>query len=308
MANSAARRPESRCAAISSSSRIGTLPDISPREPRMRQHDADQQRLLLAGRAEFGRHRLGAVADERGRSGAGPSSVRPAARSRSRPAASAWRKLSSISTAGAWPTIASSEPDRARSACGKGLAGSLSIMAASSRTISARAAAMAVPDSSHLRLDRLEPGPVARSFGEQPVAAAHRLLVVLRAPAVAGIDRQHQPVEEAAAVAGRAGEQRVHRRRQPEHAQPFEQVVGRASACALMRTRRPASPPGSRPAVPVPMSHGPVAAVEPRRGRPSRRCRPRARPRHRARGAGRAPASAARSLRAGWSCRRRCRR
>ena len=52
----------------------------------------------------------------------------------------------------------------------------------------------------HLRFDRLEPGAVARLFGKQPVAAAHRLLVVERPPAVTRIDRQHQPVEEAAAV------------------------------------------------------------------------------------------------------------
>ena len=50
-AKSAARRVASRCAATSSSSSNGRRSrDLGP-QPRMGQHDGDQQRLLLAGRA-----------------------------------------------------------------------------------------------------------------------------------------------------------------------------------------------------------------------------------------------------------------
>ncbi len=41
------------------------------------------------------------------------------------------------------------------------------------------------------------------------------------------LEREHQPVEEAAALAGRAGEQPVHRRGHPQHGQPFAERVDR---------------------------------------------------------------------------------
>ena len=82
--------------------------------------------------------------------------------------------------------------------------------------VSARAAAIATPVSAICASIASNQAAVARILGEQAVAAAHRLFVVERALAVAGIDRQHQPVEEAAAVAGRPGEQRIHRRRHPD--------------------------------------------------------------------------------------------
>ena len=70
--------------------------------------------------------------------------------------------------------------------------GSLSIMAASSRTISARAAAIATPVSAICASIAVEPGAVARALRKQAVAAAHRLLIVQRALAVAR-DRSPAP-------------------------------------------------------------------------------------------------------------------
>ena len=132
---------------------------------------------------------------------------------------------------GSCPISASSVPERLRSACGKGpLSGSFSIIAISSRTISARAAAIATPVSAIWASIASNQARSRELLGKQPVAAAHRLFVVQRPLAVTRIDRQHQPVEEAPAVAGRPGEQRIHGRRQPHDAQPFEQVVGRFRA------------------------------------------------------------------------------
>ena len=238
----------------------------------------------------------------------GPSSVRPAARSRSRPSASARRNRSSTSTAGSRPICASSAPESAMSACGKGpSSGSRSIIAASSRTSSARAAAIATPVSAICVSIASNQASVARVFGEQPVAAAHRLLVVERPLAMAGVDRQHQPVEEAPPVAGRPGEQRVHRRRQPDDAQPFEHVVGRLRRRAV-DAHAPAGLAGPRAGRAGADLDRRRTGRRGRHGRRSRRRCLRARRRHRARGAGRARASAGKSLPADWSCRRRCRR
>ena len=194
----------------------------------MRQHDADQQRLLLAGRAELGRHVLRAVAHQQ--VGAVRAVERaPAARSR---VAAVRQAPAELLLDRRRPAVGRSLPPAipasAMSACGNGpSSGSRSIMAAEQPDQFGARRGDRHAGLGHLRLDRLEPGTVARVLGKQPVAAAHRLLVVERPLAVAGIDRQHQPVEEAPAVAGRPGEQRVHGRRQPDHAQPFEQVPRR---------------------------------------------------------------------------------
>ncbi len=55
-----------------------------------------------------------------------------------------------------------------------------------------------------------------RSLGEQLVAGAHRRVVAREWCAWLGLERQHQPVEEAPPLARAAGEQPVHRRRQPQ--------------------------------------------------------------------------------------------
>ena len=52
------------------------------------------------------------------------------------------------------------------------------------------------------------------------------------------VDREHQPVEEAAALGRRAVEQRVHRRREPDHAQVVRKGSRRGDASRSMRHLR----------------------------------------------------------------------
>ena len=68
-------------------------------------------------------------------------------------------------------------------------------------------------------LDGVEPMPVGAGVFQQPVARAQRALQRIDAAAVLGIDRQHEPVEEAAALGGRAIEQPIHGRDEPDDAQ-----------------------------------------------------------------------------------------
>ena len=202
-------------------------------QPRMRQHDPDEQGLLLAGGRQRGRHVLGPVADHE--IGAMRSLERPAG--------------------GAVAVALGGEPvakpfldlDR-REACQH------FFHQARQRQVGARkylAVGRAFDHGTeqphhlgpggrdrraglgHLRLDGGEPGPVARVFGKQPVTSAHRLFIGERAAPVRRVDRQHQPVEEAAPVRRRAGEKPVHGRRQPHHPQPFLHGVGRARRRAV---------------------------------------------------------------------------
>src|SRR5690606_28217664 len=77
------------------------------------------------------------------------------------------------------------------------------------------------------------------------------LLVTERAAAVSGIDGKHQPVEEASAVAAWSGEQGVHRRCQPQHPEPVEEIVRRgrdgidADPAAGLRIALPSGCPGA---------------------------------------------------------------
>jgi hypothetical protein len=97
---------------------------------------------------------------------------------------------------------------------------------------------MAMPSVAICSLDAGEPGGVKAAFVEQLVAAAHGALEIAGAAAVGWIERQDQPIEKAAALGRAAGEQAVHRRRQPEQAQ----MIGSSSAVfagvPLMRRRR----------------------------------------------------------------------
>ena len=80
--------------------------------------------------------------------------------------------------------------------------------------------------SRHLRLDRRKPGGVEPSFREEAIAAAHGALEVAGAAAMTVVERQDEPVEETAAIGGGAGEEPVHRRRQPQHAQMIGELFG----------------------------------------------------------------------------------
>ena len=107
----------------------------------------------------------------------------------------------------------------------------------------------------HLRLDRLEPPVVAGAFSKQAVAAPHRLFI---SPVPAGRDAGRSP-----APAGReSGAGRppapVKSASMAGVSQTTRRISSKSSAdralAPLMRTRRPASPPpGSAPAVPVPI-------------------------------------------------------
>ena len=88
--------------------------------------------------------------------------------------------------------------------------------ASSRRTQSSRAAATATPSSSRLALDRVEPCGVAPALFQEPVASAQRPFELPDPRAVIGVDRQHEAIEKAAPLARRSGEQRIHRRRQPD--------------------------------------------------------------------------------------------
>ncbi len=68
-------------------------------------------------------------------------------------------------------------------------------------------------------LHRVEPVAVVVAFLEQAVARAQRAFQRRDPARMATVDRQHQAVEEAPPLGGRAREQAVHRRRQPYHPQ-----------------------------------------------------------------------------------------
>ena len=230
------------------------------------QDEADQQRLLLAGRAQPApASALGPWPTSRSER-CGPSSVRPAARSRSRPGAQRCdvvvldldgrprrrvrferaleRQLGPRETA---------SPDRARRA-------GASIAASSSATASARAAAMATPVSAMMQLEALEARGVAHAVGQQAVALLHGALELAeracdsrdRSTAISRSRKRRR------SDAG-PGEQAVHGRRQPDHLDVVGERAGARlrlavdahDAAARGRLRRPAGES------PVPMSTAP---------------------------------------------------
>ncbi len=80
------------------------------------------------------------------------------------------------------------------------------------------------PGFGQLRLDRVEPLRVGLAlFAQQAVAFAQRRFQLGGVAGVAGLERQHQPIQKAAARAGAFAEQPVHRRGQPADRQPFTQ-------------------------------------------------------------------------------------
>ena len=84
----------------------------------------------------------------------------------------------------------------------------------------------------HADFERGEPLRVgAVGLRKQFVTSAHRGFVARCVGGMAGLERQHQSVEKAATSARAVGEQPVHRRSQPQHAEPFgEAVYGRGGA------------------------------------------------------------------------------
>ncbi len=77
----------------------------------------------------------------------------------------------------------------------------------------------------HLLFQRCQPGGIWPRLGQETIAAAHRLCEIRGPTAMLGIERQHEPVEKPAPVGGGAGEQAIHRGRQPDHAQMIQKLV-----------------------------------------------------------------------------------
>ncbi len=88
---------------------------------------------------------------------------------------------------------------------------------------------MAAPADAMPSSRRVEPGGIGASLSlsllEQRVALAHGLLVGGAGGGVAGEVGEHLAVEEAATIAGGAGEDAVHRRGQPDDAHQLAKVV-----------------------------------------------------------------------------------
>ena len=213
----------------------------------MGEDEADQQRLLLAGRgqsgglalAEMGDGEIGAVRPRQRAAGGG---VARAARPRGRPPAP--------------PSSASAA--RANGPSGAAASRSPSAADRGGARFGDRGAMLGHPG-----FERRQPGLVpGRRLGQQLVARPHRRFVAGGVAGMIGPQREHQPVEEAAAARGGVGEQPVHGGSEPEHGQPFGQRIGRgrgavdADLAALgrvgercrcrCRPRRPAPRPRSR--------------------------------------------------------------
>ena len=84
-----------------------------------------------------------------------------------------------------------------------------------------------------LVLDGIEPMRIGPRLLQQPVARAQRPFQRVDAAGMLGVDREHQAIEEAPALGRRAGEQRVHRRHQPDDAQMIGEGRGRADRLAV---------------------------------------------------------------------------
>ena len=240
-------------------------------QPRLAQKDGDQQRLLLAGRAIGGRHhgrqpaeaheKIAAMRADRARAGLG-------IQGRGRPPDAA-RSRSSAASAGISPSQPSTSPRRARPGRGK--------LPSVCGQHGAEPGDQVEPRRGDgdallgdLLLQRVEPdGLIARLArghlaAQQARRSRMRLLIGVEAAGMAGIEAEHQPVEEAPARRFGLEEQPIHLRRQPEHGQPLGQAVEAAVEVPSMRSRRrsrlPSSAAGSRP---VPMSHSPGRSAEP---------------------------------------------
>ena len=85
----------------------------------------------------------------------------------------------------------------------------------------------------HLALQGIEPETVVGVLLEHPVARAQRPLQRVHPRAVLRIDREHEPVEKAAPVAGGAAKQRVEIGGQPDDAQVLGEGRGRGGRRAV---------------------------------------------------------------------------
>ena len=279
-------------------------------QPRMGQQDRDQQRLLLAGRGEFGGDpclrqadgEIGAVRADRGAAGL----PRRCAGLRRAPLQT-WLRRPAPASSSSQPSTVPTRVSRAR-----GNGPSASAQARSSRCDSlAPAAATATPCAAMTSSSAASQAGSAGPSRNRRDALAQRLLIARDARGMRRIEPEHQPIEKPAPAAGPVDEQPIHRRRQPDDAEPLAE-------CRLAARRLAVDPDDAALAVaagsrPVPIRNRTAAAsstiaatAQPRIGRD--RCR---RPRSAVdlgrarRRAARGPAPETRAPPADWSCRRR---
>ena len=84
-----------------------------------------------------------------------------------------------------------------------------------------------------LVLDRVQPMRIGSCIFKQTVARAQRTVQCGGPAGMRRIDSQHQPVEKPPPIGGGAGEQTVHRRRQPDDPQMICKVCGGARRFAV---------------------------------------------------------------------------
>ena len=181
--------------------------------------------------------------------------------------------------------------------------------AGSRLTVSARAAATATAISAVSCSTASSQCGSLRGVFQQAVARAQRSLERSDAAGMLRIDREHQAIEETAALGGRAVEQRVHGRHQPHHAQVVGEGRRRGHRFAVDAAFARRAPNPRRPADRCRCRAWPGPACLRSRPTPPRRRRLRkTRVPPWWRGASRGPAPAAKWLRSDWSCRRRWRR
>ncbi len=175
---------------------------------------AEQQRLLLAGRGLRGRHLLGAVEDRQ------VLAVRALGGPAGRGVARAIGAERRSEVAG----LPAFQRDRG--------AGEFVVGRIASRSSSAPTVRVARRRRSPRRA---RPSPAPATAARPRPSARRRAACCGRASPlrsgtmvrVAGLQREHEAVEEAPPFARAAGEQAVHRRRQPQHRQPFAKRVDR---------------------------------------------------------------------------------
>ena len=212
--NRAVRRIGSRCAATSSSSRIGGAPRRSATSSAWAR--TRPSRAPSARRSRIGRR--ASAWRGAGRRGPGGAGLRSLVRLQRR--ASGWREEP---LRGRRPASL-----RARSGAGEGIVGRKRRAARRAPRRCARGLPRsrrhARPSQSSSAVSQVWSAALRRRAACCARASPPRSATMVR---MAGLERQHQPVEKAAAVARAAGEQPVHRRGQPQDRQPFAERVHR---------------------------------------------------------------------------------
>ena len=77
----------------------------------------------------------------------------------------------------------------------------------------------------HFFFEAVEPCGIAGAEFEKAGAFAHRRLIACRASGVAGVESQHQAVQEFPSPAGAFAEDAIHCRRQPDDLNDFRQFI-----------------------------------------------------------------------------------